>query len=198
MAMRFYLTNVIGAGTPANPFRPATETVLPCRGMEDGRLDDTVAAGRMFVGLDVTDAEHVEIMLITNVTYIPFEDAGGVPLQTSDAIGLIPAARRTAIRNALDAAGIDTDDLTLSDPIWKVIKRIRQRFKLRNSILRALDFVEGFDTTIGDIPAARRQQINTRLQLHGFDTSGLALTDTIRQALRKLFAQRHSKIDVVA
>ena len=43
--------------------------------------------------------------------------------------------------------------------------------------------------TVGDIPAARRQQLNTLLTNHGFDTSQVTLSTTWWQVLRGIVVQ---------
>jgi hypothetical protein len=194
MAIRYYIAPLIGAGTQSNPLRPATTAVAVDFDADDGRSDDTVVAGRMLVKMDVTPAQHSQIIAIAGVTYIPLEDVVGNVLSLNDPISALDPAKRAAMRNALEAQHVDTDDLQLTDPIGIIIRRIKLRFKLRNAVLRVLDFTEGLDTTIADIPAARRQNITARLQLFGFDTSVLQVTDTIREALRKLWAQNRNAI----
>jgi hypothetical protein len=190
MAVRFYLAAVVGAGTESDPFRPATTAVRPADwNADDGRPDSTAGAGRMLVRINVTDAEHAQLVALPGVQAVPLEDAAGTPLGLNDPISAIAPAKRAALRTALENNHIDTDDLQLTDPILLVLRRIKKRLKLRNAILRALDFIESLDATISSIPAARRQNIAARLQQAGFDTSVLLGSDTIRVALRKLFTQ---------
>jgi hypothetical protein len=196
MALRYYLASLVDGAPLDVRWAPATIAVrLFNWSAVDGRVDDTVQAGRMLVTIDVTPAEHAQLVALAGVIYIPFEDAAGNPLTLDDPISALDPAKRAQIRATLESNHIDTDDLTLADPLREVVRRIIRRFRLR-AVLRALDFTEGLDTLVSAIPAARRQNIVARLQQWGFDTSGIQLTDTIRAALRRLWVQRVSAMAV--
>lgn len=186
--IRFYVCTIIGSGTGADQFRPALAGVVSGISADDGRADDTQPGGWMIVWVDVTDAQHDTLAATAGVTWIPFETTGGTPLGPGDAIGLIDPTRRSQIRTALENRHIPTDDLTLADPIRKVIARIVRRIRIRRALTNA-DWFEGLDTLVSAIPNNRRNTIATRLQTAGYDTSVILGTDTIRQALQKVAAQ---------
>lgn len=152
----------------------------------DGRPDKASVSGHCFVQADVTDEQHAALLAEPGIVYLPLEDVSGTPLSASDPIGQV--ANRAALRSRLEARGVDLDDLTLADPIGLLLRRIVQRLTLR-ARLRADDFGDALDVTVGSLPAARRQAITAQIQAEGYDTSVIRGPDTIRQALRKLFAQ---------
>lgn len=163
--IRFYVCDIIGTGTDADPFRPALHGVVDY-GADDGRLDRTQAGGWMIVWCDVTDAEHATLITDSRVRWIPFEDSLGAPLGPDALIGELSVARRSAIRTALENHHIPTNDLTLTDPLRKVVARIVRRIRIRRA-LRDADWFEGLDTLISDIPANRRNTIRNRLDAAG-------------------------------
>lgn len=51
--------------------------------------------------------------------------------------------------------------------------------------------------TVGDIPLARRQALNTRLIAHGIDTSQVTLATTWLQVLRGIYRHLNGGVDIV-
>lgn len=190
MAIRYYISDVVGAGTLLNPFRSRVAQLLP--GVEvsavDGRADPTVTTGKMFVWSDVTVPEHAVLVADPGVTYLPLESGSGQVLDLANTVSEVSAANRNTVNTILEGLHIPTDDFVGDDLLRKVVRRVALRF-LARQLLAALDFTEGLNTLVSDIPGARRSAINTRLTEVGFDTSLIFGTDTIRQALRKLFIQ---------
>lgn len=192
MAERFYLADNIGTGTIGDPWRPAVADVvgLVWRTLAELRAIDA-SGGRIAVWCpDISDADHAALAADSRVTVVPFENAQDEALNVRTAtIGDVPAAKRTQIATRLDAAGIPTADLTLSDRLLKVLARVVRRSLLRR-ILGTDDFTEGLDTLVSAIAAGRRATIAGILAARGFDTSVIIGTDTVRQALQKLLAQQ--------
>lgn len=197
---RFYLAALKGSGTEDDGFRPAFEGMpLQGWGADDGRTDVMQQAGWMVCWVDASDDQHAAIDAVPGVITIPFKDTAGFYLTPDDLIGSVDPAQRTAIRTYLEDHHIPTDDLTLTDPIRKVIARVVRRIRIRRAlqdldfetgVLRSsLDFTEMLDTLISAIPQARRQAIVARLQGWGYATSGLTLTMTVRQGLQYLASQ---------
>ena len=191
MATRYYLCTVSGIGTINDPFRPRLADLLAGGNWSgiDGRADSTVAAGRMLAWADVDDATHATVNADPGITYCPFEDAAGNVLGLDDTLAQITAAKRTQIANFLEAQHIPTDDLTGTDTIRTLLKRVVKRWVGLRQLFGADDWTEGLDTLVSAVPAAKRNRINNRLTALGFDTSVIQGTDTIRQALKKLMAQ---------
>lgn len=191
---RFYLSEIIGAGTTDSPFRPALRDVLEAFGglvrwgADDFRTDQTVLAGSMICWADVIDAQHTAMIADSRITYVPFENAAGIALSVGDTIGDVPATLRSAIQSRLEAQHVPTDDLTLSTPLRQVVARVIRRIRIRRA-LNGDDFVEGLDTLVSAMSVARRNAINTKLSTKGFDTSVILGTDTVRAAIRKLAVQ---------
>jgi hypothetical protein len=192
MSVRYYLSAVIGDGlSPATAFRPALTDSAPgvSWGVTDGRADAaTTAPGVMLVIADVSAAQHTALVADARITYLPFEDALGNLLTLADAIGSVSAANRTLCQNALEAQNVPMQGLTLSNTLADLVRRCVRRFLLRQ-LLTSDDFTQGLDTLVSAMPATQRQHIAAKLQAYGFDTSVIAGTDTIREALRKLAAQ---------
>jgi hypothetical protein len=192
MPERFYLADVIGSGTLADPWRPAVDTIVAgvvWRTLAELRAVDA-SGGRIAVWCpDVSDANHATLAADVRVTVVPFENAQGDALSIATAtIGDVPAAKRAAIATRLDVAHVPTDDLALADPLRKVLARVVRRSILRR-ILGADDFSEGLDTLVSAVAGPRRNTVAAILAAKGFDTSVIIGSDTIRQALRKLMAQ---------
>ncbi len=192
MAERFYLADVVGSGTLADPWRPAVADIVGSvvwRTLAELRAVDG-PGGRIAVWCpDVSDADHATLAADGRITYVPFEDANGAVLNVLAAtIGDVSAANRTAIGTRLDAAGIPTADFTLADLLRKVLARVVRRSRVRR-ILGVNDFTEGLDTLVSAMTALRRNTIAAILDAIGFDTSVIHPTDTIRQALQKLLVQ---------
>jgi hypothetical protein len=190
--MRYYLASYTGTGAELDPFRPAIADLVPpgtswlsC----DGRADATLVAGWALVAANVSTAVHALLAADPRVTVVPIVDAGGAPLGLTDTIAQIPAATRTTLRAALEARHIPANDLQLTDTIRQALTRIIGRCLIRQ-VLKAVDLTEGLDTTVGAMTPARRNQIIPVLAAAGFDTSGVVLTDTIRQAIAKILANR--------
>lgn len=198
MTIRYYISGFVGNGTILNPYRPRMRQLLP--GVEvsivDGRINPNSATGRCLAWADVTVPQHATLIADSAITYIPLEDADGNVLTLEDTVSEISAANRTTIETGLEALHIPTDDFVGDDLCRKVVRRIALRFQAR-LLLAALDFDEGLDTTVASIPAGRRSNINTRLTEVGFDTSLIFGTDTIREALRKLFIQANRFLQAI-
>jgi hypothetical protein len=193
MATRFYICDTIGTGTDEDSYRPAFADTISVPWAADDLRDDSTTSGKLIVWADVTDEQHTIINAVPGVTYLPLE-SNGVPLDLNSPISQL--SNLSQLRTALENRHIPTSDLTLEDPIKKVIARIIRRIRVKralqrrvNNVLDNADFAEGLDTTISQVPAQRRQKINTWLQEKGFDTSVLKASDTIREALQKLAVQ---------
>lgn len=190
MPLRCYLADVIGTGTLADMWRPATQDIAPGAGWHHCDFRPGDGAGRMLAYRDVTDAEHATLAADPRVTVIPLEDAGGAALNLQTAtIGDIPAAKRATLSNRLDAASIPTADFTLTTPLRVAIRRIIRRGLLRQ-VLGGNDFTEALNTTISSIPLNKRNAISEALTARGFNMSVVQGSDTVRQALQKILAQQ--------
>lgn len=193
MPRRFYLADVIGSGTLADPWRPAVTDIVA--GVVWGTLAELRAvdgvAGRIAVECpDVPDANHATLAADSRITVVPFENAQGDALDVLTAtIGDVSAAKRALIAARLDAVHIPTDDFTLQTPIRRVLARSIRRSVVRR-LLGANDFIEGLDTLVSAIAAGRRNAIAAILAAKGFNTDVILGTDTIRVALQKLCAQQ--------
>lgn len=199
MSIRYYISDVIGAGVPGNGYRPKLSQLVPGvhYSFVDGRTDLASTNGKMFVWADVTVPEHATIVADSGITYIPLEDSGGNVLELTNTVSQISAANRTTIETILEGLHIPTDDFVGGDLCRKVVKRIALRFLVRQLLRAALDFTEGLDSLVSSIPAGRRSNINTRLVEVGFDTSLIFGTDTIRQAIRKLLVQANKYLKTI-
>lgn len=82
--IRFYLCDVVGAGTRASPFRPVFRDLIPS-GVTwmalDDRDDEKVAAGRMLVRADTTLAQHNLLIADARVTHIALRSALAVRIR---------------------------------------------------------------------------------------------------------------------
>lgn len=189
---RFYFSTLAGNGAHDNPFRPTAFDLVssPSGGWsaQDGRADQTSAAGLMLVWADVTGAEHTTLTADPGIAYVPFEDGSGNVLATSAAIGDIEATKRQTMANQLEARHVPTDGLNLSDTIYTAVRRVMARYRIRQYLL-ANDYTEGLDTTVASIPAPKRQAIKAALEALGFDLSAVTGSWTIRQVLVELARQ---------
>lgn len=189
MAVRYYVSDIVGSGTAADPFHPALKDVVSVNWSGcDLRADDSSAGGKMLVWCDTTTVQHTLLTADVRITYLPFEDLIGMVLGIASTLGDVSAANRTLIASRLGALSIPMQDLLTTDLLKKVIARIVRRVRIRRA-LDLEDFTEGLDTLVSDIPSERLAAIAARLQVRGYDSSVVIGTDTIRQALVKLAVQ---------
>lgn len=189
MALRLYFTQFVGTGTRQDPFRSVIQDLVPVKlSAVDGRVNATLVTGWALVKVDATPAQHTILTADARVVYLPLEDATGRVVDMSETLGTVSAANRTTIRTRLEARHIPDDGITLSDTVGSVLRRIVRRFLVRQ-ILGADDLSEGLDTLVSAIPVAKRQAIRTKLLAHGIDFDGVLLTDTVREAIRKIVVQ---------
>jgi hypothetical protein len=190
--MRHYIAQIIGSGSSiADPFRSVIEDIVP--GVQsssvDGRKDGTLASGWMLTSCDVSDAQHALIVLDARVSAIPLEDAGGVALSLDAPLADVPLTKRQQLLARCEADHVPVRDIGLAHTVRDVLKRVIYRCLLRQK-LGDIDYTEGLNTLLSDIPAQRRNAIRARLITWGFDTSVIAGSDTVREALRKLIIQK--------
>jgi hypothetical protein len=191
--IRYYLCDVDGDGlTPATAFKPKGLSVLGNvnSSIVDGRQLATNNVGKMLFRADVTAAQHTTLIAVVGVTYIPIEDLLGNPIDVGLTLGDIPATKRTTIKTIFENENIPTQGFQLVDNIDDSMMKVAGRRFLMRQILGSDDWVELLDTLVSAIAPARRQIIRDKLQARGYDTSVIVGSDTIREAIRKLIAQR--------
>lgn len=185
---RFYLSQRIGNGLMVEE---VDQTVGPYRpsGEDYGLVGEYIELGDRFLcWADVSDAQHAMIISDPRTAYIPFEDAGGSPLPVTATLAEISAANRDTIRSWLEARHVPIADLTGSDTIAKLLRRVVQRFRLW-CVLGADDVTEALDLQVKDVPVAKRQRINAALQARGYDISFATASMPVRDFLRGLCDQ---------
>lgn len=205
MAHRAYFSQWVApqAGTRfTNTYRPAIILLgvrLELRHCVDGRSSPTGAGPgqEMFCIADVTNGQHAILAGDPRVTYLPIEDASGLPVGLRQPVGAVAPANRLAIRNLLAARHIPDDGIQVDDSIAAILRRVALRFVVRD-ILRADDMTEGLDTLISAIPAAKRLRIRTALEAREIDFSEVLGTDTVREALVKIVSQNRAVFRVAA
>ncbi len=192
MPPRFYISGLIGTGQDEDSFRTAvadTITRPDSYHILDGRADPTSSAGFVLTYVyDATPAEHSALLADSRITYMPFEDSTGSPLELDDAISNVDSINLANIKNELEARHIPTDLITLFMTLRQALGVVARRLLLRQ-ILRTNDWTEALGRTISSLPTARRNTINQNLQTRGFDTSRIVGSMTVRQALLVLTAQ---------
>jgi len=188
---RWYLCEIIGDGSDEDSFRPASADVAPGAnwGAVDGRADATIGGGWMVVRVDVDAAQHAALGADARIQYIPLEENGtGRVLDLDDRITLIRGSVRSQIAAELEARHIPTDDFDATTTVRQLLRRVMRRALLRQ-LLGGDDYIGLLDSTVGDIAAAKRQRVATRLESLGYDLTGITLATTVRAALRMLAAQ---------
>ncbi len=188
MAIRRYLTPLIGTGTPGDTLRPALAGIASGWRASDGRADATAPAGTMLVEADLTAAEHTAVLALAGVTYLPLDAAGSVPVGLDEPLSTMTAANRTALANRLEAIDVPLGWATGTTTPREVLRFAMRRLLLRQH-LRADDWNEGLDTLVSAVPVMKRQRIAATLEAIGVDTSVIAGTDTLRSVLRKVAQQ---------
>lgn len=191
MPLRHYLAQIVGDGQSLpTAFRPVFVDLLPGVPFTavDGRADGTLTSGWMLVGADVTSAQHATLVQDARVRYLPMDDDLDLPIRLDDLLEKVPLTKRQSLRDVLEGEHTPTHDLGTSSPGRALLQRLIRRCVMRQG-LGALDITEGLDTLWGDIPAQRRKEIADRLEVLGYDTSVLALSDTIRSVQAALSAQ---------
>lgn len=198
MALRFYLIPKIGREGVGNinDAQPWSESTGPVRPRYVGTIagawqsidcDDNLA----LVAADVTGTEHTAIMVNSDVTAVPanLENTVGGALAT--------------VQAKLEAANLPAQWVT-SGMTWRTVLKwtirlllIRQRFKgLAPAAAKLFSGGITLNSTVGDLPAAVRQRLNSAAQSLGLDTSGITLSTTIRVALITLGQQMTTTITV--
>lgn len=182
-----FFCSLVGAGTsdPYDPYEPAVRNYSKIWKCVDGRADATLGAGEMMVETEMISAEYAAAIADPAINEpLPI---GGLSL--SDPVSSLTTTQIQAAKAFFESRHIPTEGINGTDTIASVLRKIIRRYIFRQ-LMRDLDFAEGLDTLISDIPAARRSAINTRLQSFGFDTSQITGGMTIRQGLKTLFDQR--------
>lgn len=131
-----------------------------------------------FGGIDLTPAQHAAYIATAGVVYLPLEGPLGF-LSYNNAISDLSNANRNFIKNECEIRHIPMHVLTLQHLIRRVFRFIEIRALVRE-ILGPDDFVEGLDTTVGAIAAARRLIIRNKLEAVGISFAGVGLADLIR------------------
>lgn len=186
--IRYYLCTT--TGNAISGFRPVGVANNYSWTITDGRVDPTAGVGKLLVRADVTPAQHTTLVGTVGVTYIPIEDLAGNPIDVGLTLGDIPATKRNNIKTILEAENIPTQGFQLSDNIDESMQKVAGRRFLMRQILGVDDWVEVLDSLVSAIAPARRQTIANKLQARGYDTSEIVGSDTVREAIRKLIAQR--------
>jgi hypothetical protein len=187
---RWYLAEIVGIGSEADPFRPASADPVSANwSAVDGRADSTDGIGWLLVRADVSTVQHATLTADPRIQYLPLEENGtGRVLAFDEPISMIRAAVRVAIAAALEAKHVPTDDFDASTTVRDLLRRVIRRCLLRQ-LLGADDYSELLDQTVADIPAAKRNRIAAKLTELGFDLSGFSGATTIRELLRGLATQ---------
>jgi len=68
--MRFYVCDLIGAGTEDDPFRPAAALYVRTWTAVDGRADPTVGDGAMLVACDPTPEQHAAMIADPRIDHL--------------------------------------------------------------------------------------------------------------------------------
>lgn len=189
--MRHYICQIVGTGGPGleDAFRPVVDALLdiPWNAV-DGRTDSTLTGGWMLVSCNPTNAEHLLLAADPRVHYLPFENLATEALELEATLGDIPLTQRRTLLDLYEAEHIPVHDLTTSNTVRDAMKRLIRRCVLRQK-LKILDYFEGLDTLVSEIPASRRNAIRNRLLELGFDISVVSSSNTIREAIRKILIQ---------
>lgn len=185
--IRYYLSDVQSA--PFLGFHPVLHGLVPTVRWSavDGRANPTLAAGKMLVRADVTQAQHNTLVADARITFLPFLRADGTDVPLSAPLSDVSLANRNTLTSIADSFNVPIQGLG-GGTVGQALRRFMRRFLIRQ-ILRANDFTEGLDTLVSAIPLAKRQAIASALQARGFDTSVIVGSDTVREAIRKLLEQ---------
>jgi len=148
--VRFYIAQTIWAdigGDGDFAFRPAVANYLTGKRTNfDMRINDEVH-GKMFVECYPTPQQHIDMQSDPLITYIPIEGVGGIELTLESILTEIPAAKRNALKTALENRQVPLDDLTGSSTIRDLLKRIVLRLHIRG-ILKSDDIPDGLDSEV--------------------------------------------------
>lgn len=184
---RYYIGRRIGSGTREDPYTSELREYLYANWPNEPRMLQQVIAHTfpwVLHKYDLSDAAHADVMTLTGIFSFP---EGALDRQLRD----IPLARRTAIRDKLEAVGFSFGWATLDNTVRDVLEYIAHSIQL-SEWADAQILAQNFDTkkTVGDIPVAARQRIAQHLNNLGIDTSGITLTTTLHDAAKML--QRRS------
>lgn len=139
-------------------FAPAIQKYTSNSSFFDGRKD-VHSHGLMFCEChNITRAQHDAAILDPDVTYF---DIDGLSLD--DPISAL--SNRAAIRQFLENHHIPVDDLTGSDPIRRLVRRIIKRMMIRQ-ILHEDDELDGLDSTLAN---NKKQRIIKKLADRGIN-----------------------------
>jgi hypothetical protein len=164
--------------------------------MLDGRQFPEIEDGWLFAWVDSANIDHTTAVSQSDITYLPFEKADGTRVAINGAISQVSSANRTAILALLETNGIPTDDITGTNTVADVVKRIAASTTLMQ-LLQYVDFRDiGFNATIADIPSTKRKAVLRRLTNRGFDVSGITLQTTVREAIKYLLGQNVISVSV--
>jgi len=170
--LKFYFSEFIGAGTDQDPFIPAAWDSAPLS-YHDGREYPEIEDGWCVCWGNPNAVQHANLLADARVTYLPFEDSGGLDVDLDSPISDVTAANRATIVAELESRHIPSNGFTATDTVRHVVKTLDRRIRVRE-ILLYVDFGRQLlSGTVGDIPALQRKALKRRLTNAGYDLSGI-------------------------
>lgn len=190
MALHIYFSKFIGDGlTPETAYRTVFHDLQPSNTFKyiDMRQYEEIDDGYSVIWSNNTDTQHSAAIADSNVTYLAFEDSAGNVLPLTSQLSAVDSTKLTAIKAAMEAAGIPTDGITLSWTIGQALRQIQRRIVLKIA-LKYLDF-DDLTATVSSLPALKLKAIKRSLTNHGLDVSGITGGMTLRAAILDLYGQ---------
>jgi hypothetical protein len=180
--MRFYVVPKIGTGVKGDSFRAKYffDMGVEFDAMEYGREDT------MLVAALLTPTQHTTVAANLDVIAVPS------PIDSN-----ISAAALTVIQTRIDGLKIPALHFTTANTYREVVRIVGKACLLmqRYDGMRAKTFFDSgitLATTIAELTAGQRADLQAAAESFGVDTSGVTGGQTIRAVLRNWFAQMPS------
>ncbi|MFH1623561.1 MAG: hypothetical protein ABID54_00205 [Pseudomonadota bacterium] len=130
---------------------------------------------------DLSDTAHADVM--ANVPQIFAFPEGALDRQLSE----IDSTRRQAIRTKLESVGFNFGWATLDNTIRDILAYVIHSTQLASWAMHKIEN-QNFDmySTVGDIPAEKRQKVNHHLQDLDIPTGWITPSTPIWQVIKKI------------
>lgn len=190
MAKRYYICRILGDGTEDNPYYSELRRYIQANWPAEPHFEHQIIHAEVLpwciMKYDLSDAAHADVM--ANLTGI-FSFGNQALDTTMLGIGI---TKRNAIRDKLEGLGFDLSWAIATTTVREVLKYLCRSIQLAAWAEVSISAVSRFDfqTTVAEIPSAKRQLIAGKMADLGIDTSWITASHTVANIVQKI--QRHS------
>ena len=188
MTKRYYISRVIGDGSHETPYNSELRQYIVDNWPDEPHfIKQVIHAPTLMwciMKYDLSQEAHDDVM--ANCEGIFDFPAGALDRTLAE----IPPNKRNAIRNKLESVGFSFGWATLDNTVRDVLAYVIHSTQLASWALHRIEN-QNFDihSTVGDIPADKRQKVNQHLQDLGVPTGWITLSTPIWRVVKKIMFQ---------